>query len=884
MNGLSAGDIPALPIRSYIESGAHVHRSRWPRHLAFCRIERNRRTPFLNVPQSQFHRLRLRLTTLLSRPAINWMLPVWLGLLANTHSLEARCESPTGASAPAPLTTISIGATVQHSGVKRFGINLGEHNFYDSGQILKNLVNRNPGFEGEIWQSIVRCKLATSISCVVPDPNCKWPANFMAGATYEVISGKATGGIGTISGNGDANPATQIGPALFFSGHAPAGLTAGDFLVVRKRFAGDAQAGWWTGSKGGATFATEFKDLSPETPGKQALRISASEKGQSANVAAFFDSSQGHTFLQLKGDYSLTFRAKRVAGSGQLKVSLTRLIPTGNEILTNAEISLEPQWKDYRVRFHAAENGSMVGTVALNFSISEGSLLMDDVSLTPSAAPAWNPTVYRDEVVETLRTLRPGILRYGDGGLEIGSSFDNMIAPAGARQRSGWNLESVESEEVPMGLQEFLELCKAVQAEPWYIVQAGISVTEAKNLIEYLAGDARTPYGTKRAALGQREPWTTEFQTIHLELGNEEWNCDFPGECMPDPAAYARRASAIFNVMRSSRSYAGSKFDLIMGTQAVNLYSTKQELANGSGFDSLSVAPYFFNSLNESGSTEEIFGPMLAEPEMVDSRPKGYMMEQSAGLAQSGKAGKLEVYEVNLGTTTGTAAQDVLDQSTASMGAGLAVIDHMLLMLRDLGITTQNLFSLPGFTFGFSNTSAPGNRETVPLWGSVVDMGASNRKRPQFLALELANQAMLPVMLATTIAGKNPVWQQPLSRNDSISLSDAHELQVFAFGEGYRRSLIILNLSRNHPARVAFAGPNAPYGNVHIAVLSSASIRDTNESNENVVPVLSEAAHFSSSIPYMLKPFSMTTLQWTQRESNPTISIRSVPAHVNANN
>ena len=58
--------------------------------------------------------------------------------------------------------------------------------------------------------------------------------------------------------------------------------------------------------------------------------------------------------------------------------------------------------------------------------------------------------------------------------------------------------------------------------------------------------------------------------------------------------------------------------------------------------------------------------------------------------------------------------------------------DHMLLMMRDLGITTQNMFALPEYINGFSNTSVP--NETVPLWGSVIDMGGeTNLKRPQYL-------------------------------------------------------------------------------------------------------------------------------------------------------
>jgi alpha-L-arabinofuranosidase len=45
-----------------------------------------------------------------------------------------------------------------------------------------------------------------------------------------------------------------------------------------------------------------------------------------------------------------------------------------------------------------------------------------------------------------------------------------------------------------------------------------------KVLLNIYPDRASSPYGAKRAALGQAEPWTSIFSVIHLELGNEEWN------------------------------------------------------------------------------------------------------------------------------------------------------------------------------------------------------------------------------------------------------------------------------------------------------------------------------------------------------------------------
>ncbi len=58
-------------------------------------------------------------------------------------------------------TVIEITNQVIQPSVKRLGINLGSATSYDSGQIMKNLLFRNPGFEGEIYQSIIRCVSVT---------------------------------------------------------------------------------------------------------------------------------------------------------------------------------------------------------------------------------------------------------------------------------------------------------------------------------------------------------------------------------------------------------------------------------------------------------------------------------------------------------------------------------------------------------------------------------------------------------------------------------------------------------------------------------------------------------------------------------------------------
>jgi alpha-L-arabinofuranosidase len=722
---------------------------------------------------------------------------------------------------------------------------------------MRNLVFRNPGFEGEIWQSILRCKSVTAITCTDWNQWGAWPANFMEGAEFEFISGAAAGQSGKVTMSLPAQ--AQISNQGETIGFAPLSRppAVDDFVIVRKTIPEDAQAGWWVNTSGGGVFSAERNDLSPSTQGKQALKISANGSGRSAEIASYFDTSD-HSSVRLNGPYRLTFRAKGIEGNNELRVWLGRQSKGGATFLSK-DVKLSNKWSDFTLDFNGNDSGSESGAVALKFNVSGASILLDDVSL--ASASNANPTVFRDEVVATLKDLHPGVLRYNDEA-STGSTIDNLLVPPMSRQRAGASTTSKEAETLAIGLHEFLQLCQTVGAEPYYNMPPGISPQEVRNLIEYFAGAPSTPYGAKRAARGQTAPWSTIFPAIHLELGNEQWNGPtFPGASIADGPTYGKRAKEIFLAAKSSSSYQPDKFDLVIGGQAVNTWLTGQELSNSDGYDSISFAPYLFTLFSDSSSNEAIFGPMLAQPEMIDSTPAGYMAQQVKAAREAKRPAKVVVYEVNLHTTRGSADQASFNSAIPSLGAGLALVDHMLLMMRDLGVKTQSVWALTGYQNSLKNSST-GQDQTTPLFATVVDMGgATNLRRPQFLAEQLANKAILPTMLATKINGANPTWHQGKSANDDIELDKAHDLQSFAFSDGTHRSAIVFNLSRNETLPITFAGASAPSGSVEVSQLTSKHITDTNETKANVL--ITEATLNSFTSPYSLPPFSMTVFRWT---------------------
>ena len=323
-----------------------------------------------------------------------------------------------------------------------------------------------------------------------------------------------------------------------------------------------------------------------------------------AELSNYFDGTSGRSFVQFNGTYQLQFKAKGLGGSNQIGVTLGR---DGYSAFIAQSVVLSSSWNTYTLTFTAAES-SAIGQVGLSFSTAFGadSFELDDVSLTKTNGDPTNNTVFRDSVVNALRTLQPGIVRYWGG--QLGDTLDNLLTPTFGRQRSGFSAFSVESDNIDYGLHDFLVLCQAVGAEPWIVVPSTFTTTDASNLIEYLGGDPSTPYGTKRANLGQSAAWTSVFSKIHLEFGNEAWNDAFKGGDIEYAAPYGTQAQTIFAAMRSNAAYVTTKFDLVLGGQAANPGRNNDIQSYCNNNDSFTVAPYTMNTVDSYSTTEALFG------------------------------------------------------------------------------------------------------------------------------------------------------------------------------------------------------------------------------------------------------------------------------------
>ncbi|RRJ97780.1 alpha-L-arabinofuranosidase [Opitutaceae bacterium TAV4] len=135
-----------------------------------------------------------------------------------------------------------------------------------------------------------------------------------------------------------------------------------------------------------------------------------------------------------------------------------------------------------------------------------------DIAAIAEGDGIWNPTTrapYPDALA-ALQSYRPGTLRYPDGLGIHNHDWKKTIGPVEQR------------DDRKFGLNEFMQIARAVEAEPIIVVSEYIGTPQdAADLVEYLNAPATPahPWAMRRAADGHPEP----YNVLTFEIGNESW-------------------------------------------------------------------------------------------------------------------------------------------------------------------------------------------------------------------------------------------------------------------------------------------------------------------------------------------------------------------------
>ncbi len=158
-------------------------------------------------------------------------------------------------------------------------------------------------------------------------------------------------------------------------------------------------------------------------------------------------------------------------------------------------------------------------TLTLDFE-GPGTLWLDRVYLVGDDAVLG---LWRPDAVKALRELNPGVIRFGGSALEtyewqecIGSWDTRAPFP-----QTFWG----GLEENFVGVEEFVQLCREVNAEPLVCIRwTGKKPEHAAAEVQYFNGSADTAWGQRRARNGHREPYKVKFWQIGNEVGGAKYD------------------------------------------------------------------------------------------------------------------------------------------------------------------------------------------------------------------------------------------------------------------------------------------------------------------------------------------------------------------------
>jgi len=164
---------------------------------------------------------------------------------------------------------------------------------------------------------------------------------------------------------------------------------------------------------------------------------------------------------------------------------------------------------------HAAQNA----TLTIEFE-GPGTLWLDRVYMIDAGAVLG---LWRGDVVAALKTLNPGVIRFGGSTLEV-FEWDKCLG--------NWDLRAPYVTEPwggldPnfVGVEEFVQLTRYVNAEPLICVRwTGKTPQDAASEVEYFNGAADTHWGNVRAQNGHVEPYRVKYWQIGNEIGGAKYD------------------------------------------------------------------------------------------------------------------------------------------------------------------------------------------------------------------------------------------------------------------------------------------------------------------------------------------------------------------------
>jgi alpha-N-arabinofuranosidase len=378
-------------------------------------------------------------------------------------------------------------------------------------------------------------------------------------------------------------------------------------LVKNKSFETDARLLGWSALQGAANLAAytvrNEQGLSP----RNAHYVRLTTRPGASGEAGLENEGFRGMGVQAGAEYTLSFYARR--GAGDINGLTATLLGPKNESLGQVAVTgLTPEWQQYTAVLKATGTQHKASLkLVLN---GTGTVDLDVISLFPKATWNQRPNGLRPDLVQLLKDMKPGFLRFPGGCIVEGRTLSERyqwketIGDVASRAPliNRWNMEFRHRatpdyyQSFGLGFFEYFQLAEDIGAAPLPILNVGMAcqfnsaelaplgsaspkggpnaspaphnyatddpalevfIQDALDLIEFANGPATSPWGARRAAMGHPAP----FNLTMIGVGNEQWGPQYLERYEPFAKAVKARYPGITLVSGAGPYPGGELFD-----------------------------------------------------------------------------------------------------------------------------------------------------------------------------------------------------------------------------------------------------------------------------------------------------------------------------------
>jgi fibronectin type 3 domain-containing protein len=508
--------------------------------------------------------------------------------------------------------------------------------------------------------------------------------------------------------------------------------------------------------------------------------------------------------------------------------------------ITHTFTGVTGEWQRFTWTFPAVQGlpaNSVQPSVHLDFN-APGSLWVNNFQLYDAG---WAPNTVSPRVQQAWASYHPGTMRIWSnfGNASQGYSFlslDSWLTPEiQARNTPGIGNQY----EVPAQLEHLpdaLANVKAAGANPWLIVNMALSEGEWGELIDYLSAPAGVGYASRRPS-GHPGPYTDDFNTIYLEVGNEEWGT----QSVPVDFAYGQWAHFVASRAIANKSYFDKKkIQLVVNGFYLNPRFGSTAIAAA---PEASIVDYaLYSSGNTALSGDAYYQSDLVQlPATNKALIDGIVAQQQLDAA-SGRIYGLAAYEEGPGADTGAHPSDT------SLAAAVGALDVSLYASLN-GFGPQNFFMYQTGSGPFTSHSNFANGfRPHPVWG----------------AMQMRNSYCAGPM----------VWVNANSTPTTTDGQASPLIGVYAFRDANNQAdVVVLSRDLNNETPVTLHFPAVPTGNAQLYTLTG-NPRIGNDDAMNI-PIASEQVPVTKDYTFNMPPGSVYIFQvpmtgaWSTAEAPP---------------